>query len=137
MECTAVFDINAKEPERTTIQVADYIELGKFILEWTRDPLSRPDSIDALARQLSGIAVIPRRLKAIAFVQDDDETLYIRLPSPALLAEQMEEALDDCSGRQYQMPYFYRDYFDPGFGPVMSPSETLLARLGDGMASLA
>lgn len=132
-----MFDINMKEPERATIKVADYIELGKIVLEWSREPESRPDSIDALARQLGGIAVIPRRLRRVVFVQDDDETLYVRLPAQALLAEQVEEAMDDCSGRQYEMPYFYRDYFDPGFGPVMSPTETLLARLGDSMASLA
>lgn len=132
-----MFDIDAKEPERSVIQVADYIELGKIILEWARDPASRPGSVDALARQLDGIAVIPPRFRTLAFVQGDDETLCIRLPSQAPLAEQLEEAMDDCSDRQYALPYFYRDYFDPGFGPVMSPAETLLARLGDGMVSLA
>ncbi|TPE52539.1 hypothetical protein [Amaricoccus solimangrovi] len=130
-----MFDINVKQPERPTIEVADYIELGKLMVEWTRDPTSRPTSVAELARQLAGIAVIPRRVKRIAFVQNDEETLYVRLPEEALLGERVEEMMDDCSGRLYRMPYFYRDFFDPGFGPVMSSYETLLARLGDSMAA--
>lgn len=126
-----MFDINAKEPERATIQVADYIELGKIVLDWVRDPETRPASPDELANQLREIAVVPRRVRKVVFVQDDDETLHIRLPGKALIAEQVEEALDVCSTRRFPMPYFYRDYFDPGFGPVMSAYDTLLARLAD------
>ncbi len=130
-----MFDINAKEPERATIQVADYIELGKIVLDWVRDPESRPDSPDELARQLRGVAVLPRRVRKIVFVQDDDETLHVRLPGKALVAEQVEEMMDACSVRHFPMPYFYRDYFDPGFGPVMSAYDTLLARLADAVTA--
>jgi hypothetical protein len=128
-----MFDIDQKQPERTTIQVADYIELGRIVAEWARDPATRPESVAELTRQLTDVAVVPRRIKTVAFVQNDAETLYIRLPEAAQLADTMEELRDDCSGRLCRMPYFYRDYFDPGFGPVMSSFETFLARVGDVM----
>lgn len=135
MESTPLFDINAKQPDRATIEVADYIELGRIVAEWARDPASRPTSPAELRRQLTGVAVVPRRIETLAFVQNDATTLYIRLPDAEQIGETMEALRDDCSGRLCNMPYFYRDYFDPGFGPVMSSFETFLARLGDGVAS--
>lgn len=137
MERFPVFDINAKQPERTTMEVGDYIELGRILVEWTRDPASRPGSVAELNRQLDGIATIPRRIKKIAFVQNDEDTLYIRLPDETLLTQTLDDLRDDCSGRLCHIPYFYRDYLDPGFGPVMSSYETLLARLGDSVATQA
>lgn len=130
-----MFDINAKQPERADIEVADYIELGKLVTEWARDPSTRPESAADLKRQLAGIAVIRRPVKKVVFVQDDEETVYFRLPCAEQLSERINEMMDDCSGRLYPVPYFYRDYFDPGFGPVMSSYETLLARLGDSLAA--
>lgn len=130
-----MFDIHEKQPDRTVIAVADYIELGRIVAEWARDPAARPGSVTELTRQLTGVAVIPDSIKTVAFVQNDAETLYIRLPEQTRLAETMEDLRDDCSGRLCRMPYFYRDYFDPGFGPVMSSFETFLARVGDAMVS--
>lgn len=135
MEFNPVFDINEKQPDQTVVQVADYIELGRIVAEWAREPATRPGSVSELARQLSGVAALPAGIKTVAFVQNDAETLYIRLPERTRLAETMEELRDDCSGRLCNMPYFYRDYFDPGFGPVMSTYETFLARVGDAVIS--
>lgn len=129
-----MFDINAKQPARDAMEVADYIELGRLVTEWARDPSARPASAADLNRQLAGIAVIRRPVKKVVFVQDDEDTIYVRLPDTEKLDERINEMMDDCSGRLYPVPYFYRDYFDPGFGPVMSAYETLLARLGDSVA---
>jgi hypothetical protein len=32
---------------------------------------------------------------------------------------------------RYPLPQFYSDHYRPGFGPVMTPLDTLLARVGD------
>jgi hypothetical protein len=135
MEFTTVFDIHEKTTERTTIEIADYIELGRMVAQWARDPASRPGSVAELRRQLTGVAVIPASVKTVTFSQNDDETLHISLPDRTRLSATMDALRDDCSGRLCNMPYFYRDYFDPGFGPVMSSYETFLARLGDGVIS--
>lgn len=124
---------SSKPPMR--IEIADYVEMGRIVVDWARDPSTRPRTVSELASQLDGIATVPKGFKNIAFVQNDGETLFLRLPEAPILEESMSEAEDEFSLRQYPLPYFYRDYFDPGFGPVMTTLDTLLARLGDQLAA--
>ena len=113
------------------IDVADFIEMGRLVAQWTVDPDTRPRDVAELADQLDGIAVVPERIKHIEFVQGTLDTLVLRLPVKEMLEESLEVMSDPMGDGRYPLPQFYADYYRPGFGPVMTPLDTLLARVGD------
>lgn len=113
------------------IEIADYIEMGRLIAQWSVDPKTRPGTVAELAEQLDGIAVVPERIKQVHFVQSTLDTLVLRLPVKEMLEESIERMSDPTGGGQYPLPQFYADHYRPGFGPVMTALDTLLARVGD------
>ena len=113
------------------IEVEDYIEIGRLVAEWAADPASRPKDLGALKAQLAGVAVIPERIKSVEFVQSTLDHLIIRLPAREMIEESVERMSDPMASGRYPMPQFYADHCRPGFGPVMTPLDTLLARVGD------
>ena len=113
------------------IEVADFIEMGRLVAQWTVDEDTRPKDVAELAEQLDGIAVMPERIKHVAFVQGTLDTLVIRLPVREMLEESLETMSDPMGDGRYPLPQFYSDFYRPGFGPVMTPLDTLLARVGD------
>jgi hypothetical protein len=113
------------------VEVADYVEFGRLVTEWTLGETERPCDIRELRNQLDGIAVVPDSFKEVLFVESASDTLVIRLPERELLA-QTREALEAPQVTEgYMLPKFYDDYYHKGFGPVMSPLEMFLARVGD------
>jgi hypothetical protein len=123
------------QPARTApiprIEVEDYIEMGRLVAEWAIDPARRPGGLRALREQLAGIAVVPERLRTMTFVQGTLEHLVLRLPPRALVEDALERMSDPMGSPSYRLPQFYADHCRPGFGPVMTPLDTLLARVGD------
>jgi len=113
------------------IEVEDYIEMGRLVAEWATDPDSRPADLAALKEQLAGVAVLPERVRTVEFVQGTLDHLVIRLPVKELVEDTLERMLDPVGSPSCQVPQFYADHCRPGFGPVMSPLDTLLARVGD------
>jgi len=113
------------------IEVADYIEMGKLVAQWTEDECSRPKTLDELKRQLHGIAKVPDRITKFEFHQADMETFIFRLPVKEMLAESENNALDPDMAGHYPLPQFYEDFYRPGFSPVLTPYDTLMARVGD------
>jgi hypothetical protein len=113
------------------IEVEDYIEMGRLVAEWAIDPARRPAGLGQLREQLASIAVLPERLRTVAFVQGTLEHLVIRLPAKALVEDALERMSDPMGNPCYRLPQFYADHCRPGFGPVMTPLDTLLARVGD------
>jgi hypothetical protein len=123
------------QPTRTApiprIEVEDYIEMGRLVAEWATDPTSRPRDVASLKEQLVGVAAIPARVRTVGFVQCTLEHLVIRLPAKELVEDALERASDPMGGPRHTLPQFYADHCRPGFGPVMTPLDTLLARVGD------
>ena len=117
--------------DTTEIAVEDYIELGRLVVEWAMDPASRPRDVPALTKQLADIALLPGRVRTIEFVQGTPEHLVIPLPARAVIAAVLDRMSDPMGNPRYQVPQFYADHCRPGFGPVMTPLDTLLARMGD------
>lgn len=113
------------------IEVSDYIELGRLVLQWVEDPTARPANVEDLRRQLHGIAAVPERIRNVEFVQNRLDTLVVPLPAPEVVEEGMAEATDPMNDGRSPLPQFYGDHFRPGFGPVMTPLDTLVARIGD------
>ena len=113
------------------IDVADYIEMGRLVAQWTVDPDTRPATVAELAEQLDGIAVVPGRIREVEFVQGTLEKLVLRLPVPEMLEESLDVMTDPMGDGRYPLPQFYADHYQPGFGPVMTPLDILLARVGD------
>jgi hypothetical protein len=113
------------------VEVADFIEMGRLVAQWSVDPATRPGNVAELKDQLDGIAVVPQRVKNIEFVQGSLDTLVVRLPVKEMLEESLERMTDPMGDTRYPLPQFYSDHYRPGFGPVMTPLDTLLARVGD------
>ncbi len=127
-----VLDIQNK-PARAipAIEVSDYIEMGRLVALWAADPASRPRNVAALRAQLAGIAVLPERLKTVEFVESTLDHLVVRLPVKEMIEESLDQVTDPMGNGRYPLPQFYADHYRPGFGPVMTPLDTLLARIGD------
>ncbi|WP_299131465.1 hypothetical protein [uncultured Amaricoccus sp.] len=133
---TRMFDTNAPSSSApkliSRIEVADFIEMGRLIAQWSVDPATRPRDVAELKDQMEGIATVPERIKNVEFVQSTLETLVLRLPVKEMLEESLDRMSDpEAPAGQYPLPQFYADHYRPGFGPVMSPLDTLLARVGD------
>ncbi len=113
------------------IEVADYIEMGRLVAQWAVDPATWPRDVAQLKEQLDGIAEVPERIKHVEFVQSTLDTLVLRLPVKQMIEESLEAMTDPMGDTRYPLPQFYADHYRPGFGPVMTPLDTLLARVGD------
>jgi hypothetical protein len=127
-----MFDIHAVNRQPITrIEVADYIELGRLVAQWATEPATRPATIDELRLQLDGIAVLPDRIRTFAFGESTLDHLVLALPPKEIVEESLERATDPLGDSTYPLPQFYADHYRPGFGPVMTPLDTLLARVAD------
>jgi hypothetical protein len=128
----AMLDIQAvaRQP-LPRIDVADYIEMGRLVAQWLAEPESRPVDVADLRRQLAGIAVVPPSIKSFEFAQSTLDHLVLRLPPREVVEEGIERTTDPMADGRYPLPQFYADHYRPGFGPVMTPLDTLLARVGD------
>jgi hypothetical protein len=113
------------------IEVGDYIEMGRLVAQWATDPATRPKDLAAFKQQLDGIATVPDRIKSVEIVQSTLDHLVLRLPVKEMIEESLERMTDPMGDGQYPLPQFYADHYRPGFGPVMTPLDTLLARVGD------
>jgi hypothetical protein len=113
------------------IEVADFIEMGKLVAQWVEDPASRPATVEELKRQLDGIAVVPDRIRKVEFCQSTLDTLVLRLPVKEMIEESIASMTDPMGDGRYPLPQFYSDFYRPGFAPVMTPLDTLMARVGD------
>jgi hypothetical protein len=128
----AMLDIQAvaRQP-LPRIDVADYIEMGRLVAQWVTEPETRPTDVHDLRRQLSGIAVVPPSIRSFEFAQSTLDHLVLRLPPREMIEEGIERMTDPMADGRYPLPQFYADHYRPGFGPVMTPLDTLLARVGD------
>jgi hypothetical protein len=129
---TPMFDThNVNRQPIARIEVADYIELGRLVAQWATEPATRPATVAELRLQLDGIAVLPDRIKSIAFTQSGLDHLVFALPAKEVVEESLERVTDPLGDGQYPLPQFYADHYRPGFGPVMTALDTLLARVAD------
>jgi hypothetical protein len=127
-----MLDVHAPtKPPISRIEVADYIEMGRLVARWASEPETRPATLAQLKEQLIGIAAVPDRIRSVEFVQESLDHLVLRLPSREMIEESLERMSDPMGDGRYPLPPFYADYFRPAFGPVMTPLDTLLARVGD------
>ena len=127
-----MLDVNAPTTSSIPrIEVADFIEMGRLVAQWSADPATRPTTIQELREQLDGIAIVPERIKSLEFTQSRLDHLVLPLPPRDMVEESIERMSDPMSDGRYPLPQFYADHCRPGFGPVMTPLDTLLARIGD------
>jgi hypothetical protein len=127
-----VLDIhNVPKPPIPRIDIADYIEMGRLVAQWATDRSTCPETVAELKDQLDGIATVPDRIKTVEFVQSTMDHLILRLPVKEMIEESLERMSDPNGDGRYPLPQFYSDFYRPGFAPVMTPLDTLFARVGD------
>jgi hypothetical protein len=113
------------------IEVADFVEMGRLVAGWATGKVKHPENVAELVEQLDGIAVVPERIKTVEVVQSTLDHLILRLPVREMIEESERHLSDPMANGRYPFPQFYEDFYSPGFGPVMTPLETLYARVGD------
>jgi hypothetical protein len=94
------------------VEVVNFRAFGEKVKAWARGTEPLPQTIDAFAAQLAAADIgvtIPDSIKHVRFVQDDAETLVVKLPCRELL-EQGEAAIAN-SGGDYPLPSFYERTF--------------------------
>jgi len=126
-----MFDAPAVPSDPGLVEVADYVELGRLVVDWTCNEDTRPTSVAALASQLDGIARVPGIYKDVVFVEGRRDVLVIRLPEKERTQATLDEVETLLVSDAYRLPAFYDDIYQRSFGPVMSPLDTFLARMGD------
>jgi hypothetical protein len=98
------------------IKVLDYQELGKKFITWSKDPDSRPKTLEEFVIQTAGIVdTLPGYIKALQFVQADKEVLLVRLPPAELVAD--TEASNKDPNAPYPLPTFYEERLKGGVDP--------------------
>ncbi|MBA3323934.1 MAG: hypothetical protein H0T41_01185 [Rhodobacteraceae bacterium] len=131
LEATMLDNQNPTTPGAGLVEVADYIELGRLVVDWTRNADCRPGCIADLVTQLDGIAKVPDTFKAVQFVEGKSDVLVIRLPEKGVTDQTLATVESLLVGEPYMLPKFYDDIYHKHFGPVMSPLDVFLARVGD------
>lgn len=113
------------------VEVRDHVELGKIVAGWALDPDSAPRDLESLRSALAGVASIPDRYKKLELRQGDIDTLVIQVPPRELVEEGINRTTDPMADCRYPLPNFYSDFFRTNVSPVMTPFDTLMARMGD------
>ena len=114
-----------------SLEVVDDVELGRLVADWAADPASRPSDVEELTAQLRGVATLPDGIRKIRFVEEAEGELTIRLPAVDALDANLAELSDPMRRGGCRMPSFYADQQRPGIGPMLTPVDMFLARLGD------
>ena len=94
------------------VEVVNFEAFGEKVKAWARGTEPLPQSIDEFAAQLAAAdigAKIPKSIKRVKFVQEDAETLLVKLPCKDLL-EQGEASVSKPGG-DYALPAFYERAF--------------------------
>jgi hypothetical protein len=94
--------------------VTNYDNWGNLVKRWAKGDQPWPQSLGELKAQCVQANVgidIPSEVKAIQFIQANEETMVIRLPPKAMvLAGEADLAANPQAG--YPMPKFYKDAFN-------------------------
>ena len=115
-----------------TVKVTNYRALGQKMIEWAKDPASRPTTLASFKAMTSGMIDTstsgwPAKITAVQVIQSSPEVLLIRLPS----AEMVQAGIDEAStpSGKYPLPTFYEEYIS--LGQHTSKLEMLEYRIGD------
>ena len=124
------------------IQVTNHERWGNLVKTWSTghnyledgNEYPIPDSVDQFKEQLAKaqvFATVPERFRNIQFVSSDQETILVRLPPAAMIAD--SEELLNKPGATYPLPPFYKRLFN-GIEPVIPEEEKFRVhaeRIGD------
>ena len=94
------------------VEVVNFRAFGEKVKAWARGTEPLPQTIDEFVAQLAAADIgvkIPDSINHVRFVQDDAETLVVKLPCRELLEQ--GEAVIAKSGGDYPLPSFYERVF--------------------------
>lgn len=94
------------------VEIVNFKAFGEKVKAWARGSEALPSTMQEFADQLASANIgvtLPERLKHIRFVQDDDETLTVRLPCKQTLDTAEAHLAKD--GGAYPLPAFYERVF--------------------------
>ncbi len=126
-----------RTPPTPQLEILDHVEFGRIVAQWAVDAASRPSTVEQLAEQVRGVAIVPEGLRRVAFAQEDGDTVLFNLPSANALQHALEAAGDPQARQPAPIPQFYADQLQPELAPMLTPTDALMARLGDRTMSLS
>ena len=130
---TAMLDIQVTaKPPIPRIEVADYIEMGRLVAA-VGDRPGHPAGRRRRAAPRSSTASrwSPTGSRPSSSCRAPSTTSSCACRCKEMIEESLERMTDPMGDGSYPLPQFYADHYRPGFGPVMTPLDTLLARIAD------
>ena len=90
------------------INILNYQALGQKMIQWAKDPTTRPRDLIEFETQLAGILQfpLPSYIKSLLIVQNTKDLLLIRLPPAELVDDTLTSV---AQGGLYPLPSFYED----------------------------
>ena len=124
------------------LQVTNHERWGNLVKTWSTgnnyladdNEYPIPANMDEFKEQLAKaqvFATVPERFKHIQFVTSDQETILVKLPPKAIIAESEEQL--SKPGATYPIPPFYKRIFN-GMDPVIPEEDKFkvhAVRIGD------
>lgn len=110
------------------VEVLDYVEFGKKVVQWALEPQSRPADLPAMKLALRDIVTIPDRITKLSYVDVKLDELVIRVPNPDMVRESLAAFGNGGTGA-YPTPLFYRDLLSSGGS--LSKLDALHSRIAD------
>ncbi|HEY8564689.1 MAG TPA: hypothetical protein VIL65_04255 [Beijerinckiaceae bacterium] len=89
------------------VSVQDHKAFGKLVVQWSLQPDTRPADLAAFKQVCAGLLTIPDRIKEIAFVDQDQQTLLIRVPNKEMVEEAVVRFTNQPQASRYPAPSFY------------------------------
>lgn len=94
------------------MKILNFKEAGAKVVEWARNPASRPRDIEEFRAQLDQLVDVPARFKEIQIVQGYDHVFFLRLPPKNQVTQSQEDIESgDIGLSDYGLPDFYVDAF--------------------------
>ncbi|MEQ9178837.1 MAG: hypothetical protein RIF44_09000 [Nitratireductor sp.] len=116
--------------KRIKILPGMHADVGRKVVEWVRDPATRPKTVAELEAQLSGLAVVDTtELGAVVFIETPMSAAIFRLPPRDMVEASIERASSSTFDlADYQLPGYY-DTTAKELG--ISALELFHSRIGD------
>ncbi|MBP1861549.1 hypothetical protein [Rhizobium herbae] len=103
-----------RQIDETDAVLADYVAIGKLIVEWAKNPQSAPTTMAELRSKVGAFMTIDAKYTRFRIEQADSDTaegleFVLRLPPAGQVAESEGRVASASPGQDYPLPNLYAD----------------------------
>jgi hypothetical protein len=119
-----------QQADEKDAELRNYVDIGKLIVEWAKDPSKRPADMTAFRAAVGDNMLIHPKYTRLRIEQaDDNDTdleFVLRLPPKGQVTESEDRVKDAQPGQAYPLPNLYAVL--PGLN---SPLDAFYSRIAD------